>query len=73
MRDDYQNQWGKPTNKLRRLLMKNQKGLCDSCHIPDYELPETMQIHRKLKHGEYSPDNCILLCRGCHNLAHNRS
>ena len=68
----FQNNWDKPTNWLRRMLMRKQKGLCLDCLVPDYDFDMALQVHRVTENGKYSLGNCVLLCFSCHRGRHGR-
>jgi hypothetical protein len=65
--NDKWQRWGRSTRVLRRTLMHRQEGRCTGCGIEEWRnIERTFDIHRIEKKGRYHPDNCILLCRQCH-------
>ena len=58
---------------------KQQKGLCEYCHLPGSTLScygssfrkgkrgLHLEVDRKDARGQYSPENCVLACYPCNN------
>jgi len=69
MNKEYE-KFGHPTRYLKKTLMRRQQGACVDCGIHEYERDDNFQVHRRIKDGEYSPDNCVMLCSPCHNKRH---
>lgn len=60
----------KLTKKLRKQLLERANYKCES---PRCEATELLKIHRKTRGsngGKYNMENCIVLCKECHDLRH---
>lgn len=65
----------KAEQKLKQELLIRCKGLCEVCHKPPTKFPFTLDKHEiifRSKGGNpLDPNNCIMVCRDCHNDKHH--
>lgn len=65
----------KEEQKLKKELMERCQGLCENCGKAPTEFPFTLDKHEKVfrsKGGNpLDPENCIMICRACHQKFHH--
>lgn len=67
--------------KARRIVIQRDKGLCQHClkegiYRKGTEVHHIVMLNEKNQHNEviaFGTDNLILLCKNCHNDAHERN
>lgn len=67
---------GKISKKIRRELVKRDNLTCQCCGLqdkygnPGFDIPGKLAVHHIIPNGEATLENCITLCKYCHNVIH---
>jgi len=58
--------------KLKNQLLSERGARCEKCGRTDMVLDKHEVLHRSQCGDPLDPDNCVILCRCCHDAVHGK-